>query len=66
MKSLRTHGGQQNNNKKTISTMSLQSGRSVTMSYTDTAISRSPQAPDIDELPCSEYAASAMWVHNKL
>lgn len=36
------------------------------MRHTDTAISGTPQASDIDELPCSKYAASAMWIHNKL
>lgn len=36
------------------------------MIYTDTATSHSPQASDIDELPWSKYAASVLWVHNKL
>lgn len=36
------------------------------MSHTDTATSRSPRLSDIDELPGSKCAASALWVHNKL
>lgn len=55
--------------KLTYSRWPKQQKQNKTMSlqwYTDTAISCSPQASDIDELPCFKYAASAMWVHNKL
>lgn len=54
---------QQKNN---MNTTTLKYERQVSRSYTDTAISRSPRASDIDELPWSKYAASAIWVHNKL